>query len=182
VDNLWPQTITAAATLLAAFGVVLLTQRHARRIRDDDRDEDHKAIQRAAVVDVLDWGHKWVIAVQGQIMMIATVTDAVEMTNTWTWNRGLEVGDQYQRALVAARLTVTTRRAASLINALSTKRELEEFTAPIFRSTREKGKADAELVGQALGFVDQYKRALDELEAAAVKDLAPRLTARSTSQ
>jgi hypothetical protein len=179
VDNLWPQTITAASTLFAAFGAVLLTQRHARRIRDDDRDEDHKAIQRAAVVDVLDWGYKWVIAVRGQIMMIATVTDPVEMTNTWTWDRALKIGDQYERALVAARLTVTTPQAAALIGALSTSRELEEFAAPIFRSTKEKGKADAELVGQALGFVSRYKRALDELEAAALKDLAPRLAGHS---
>ncbi len=105
--SIWPNVVTAVATLAAGFGGVSLTLRHGnRRFELEQRDRWH-AEQRQAVVELLHVGHEWTVAATAMLMCIAITADEKKIGDSSEQREYRAKREEFGRALVTARLVVT---------------------------------------------------------------------------
>jgi hypothetical protein len=159
----WLSIVTALMAGGFALLGVRLTQRHAAEQRRLDRLEDHRAEQRAAVVDLLAVGRSWAHS------LIALLHVAHEMTPeamtpeaaqaSWAFREYLRTDELHTRALLAARLLVRddpVREAAKNVS------ELANASPTLVRANL--GVNAPEVTAVAVAAVDAYRDALLDLE------------------
>lgn len=164
-----PQIITAASTLVAAFGGVLLTQGHQRRLADAERADRRRAELRSHVVAFIVGAREWVS--QEEVVVLALwqskPEDVLSLVNSEAFARVTDL-----------RLTVTTelhhliglagdeRVQRAVYRAHDLWLEMpKSATDPVLDRSRQ---GDRAALGEALEAVREFGSAVTEVRDAAV--------------
>ncbi len=169
--SIWPNVVTGVCTLLAglggSLGAVWLTQRGNRDRWLYERRDTHRIEKRAAVVEVLRVGPDWRTALDGVMMRVAAFPDPVELAksvegDTWGARR-----EEFNRALVTARIIVTEPEIKAILDRLT--KFNTELPQDWYRAVHDQRTDRSQLGETALQLGDAIAAALTELEQRAAE-------------
>lgn len=164
-----PQIITAAATLIAAFGGVLVTQGHQRRLADAERADRRRAELRSHVVAFIVGAREW--ASQQEVVVLAlwesTPDNVLSLVNSEAFatvtglRRTVTSELQHLIGLVGdERVQRAVYRAHDLWLEIP-----KSVTAPVMDRARQ---GEKEALGEALRALREFEDAVTEVRDAAV--------------
>ncbi|MFI9811491.1 hypothetical protein [Saccharothrix variisporea] len=117
--SIWPNVVTAVATLGAGWGTVTLTLRHNNKRFALEQQDRIRADQRQAVVDLLHAGHEWVVEARAMLRYLPIEQDLQKVGDSPFMSAYNEKETEFRRRLVTARVVITEPGVAATVRALS---------------------------------------------------------------
>jgi hypothetical protein len=162
----WTGIITGLITATATLTGIWLGQRHAWKMRRQDRHDERRVEQREALAEVLASGREFKVSLDSVILRASVATDFVEFANSPAADQHGPLLKAHSRALLTTRLVLRDPPVLAYVTRMSELvEEIPKHIPPILDSAKANGqRADVEAIGPALQQAAVYGRALDELE------------------
>lgn len=169
--SIWPNVVTAVATLAAGFGGVSLPLRHGNRRFVLEQQDRVRADQRQAAVDLLHAGYEWVVEARAMLRYLSTEPDIRKLEKSPFMGSYREREAEFRRRLVTARVVVTESGVAATVRTLSGfYDEMPSLFHGLMGAERDsRGVPVPEPVAKLWVVITQAEEHLQEIEAAALE-------------